>query len=130
MNVENYSTPMFTDSVGSSSECLSDNFAPIELADIRTQIDTIDDQILDLLQKRAVLSDQVGQIKKEHEIPVHAGQREKDILRKVGEASVGHLLKPTSAHVIFKAIMSESRKIQGEHPASTPHRTWKKGRGW
>jgi outer membrane lipoprotein-sorting protein len=43
----------------------------MSLDELRSQLDTIDDQMMTLLSQRAALIIQVAELKKHHDIPVH-----------------------------------------------------------
>jgi monofunctional chorismate mutase len=51
-----------------------------KLANIRQQIDTIDEQILQLLDKRFDLGDEVGAIKREMNVPIFDEKRDNEVI--------------------------------------------------
>ena len=57
----------------------------MELSEIRTKIDAVDDQLLDLFLQRMALSEEVAAYKNEHHLPILNKQREREILAKVTE---------------------------------------------
>ena len=57
----------------------------MELSEIRTKIDAVDDQLLDLFLERMALSEQVAEYKNERHLPILNKQRERDILARVTE---------------------------------------------
>jgi len=73
------------------------------LDQLREEIDTIDSEILDLIRKRAKISEKIGHTKKLSKRPILNKKREKEILKK---------LKTPYEIQIFRKIMSESRKLQ------------------
>ncbi|MFX0077471.1 MAG: chorismate mutase [Candidatus Hermodarchaeota archaeon] len=77
---------------------------------LRKDIDKIDDKIVDLLNMRAKLVVEIGNIKKKMNIKVLNPQREKQILERVKENSI--LLKSTSIEAIWKEILHACRLIQ------------------
>ena len=89
-----------------------------DLAPWRSQIDALDTQILDLLQKRVECALAVGEIKKRNGWPLHDPAREKSIYEKLRfkqSERDGDL--PASAIVaIFREIISACRAA--EHPVS------------
>ena len=59
----------------------------MELSEIRTKIDAVDDQLLDLFLQRMELSEEVAAYKNEHNLPILNKAREREILAKVTEKS-------------------------------------------
>lgn len=57
----------------------------MDLQELRTQIDKIDDQLVHLFVQRMAVSAQVAAYKKEHGLPVLMPAREQDKLRSLGE---------------------------------------------
>ncbi|MGB9728299.1 MAG: chorismate mutase [Thermoprotei archaeon] len=55
-----------------------------ELMKMRKQIDTIDDEIIKLLNKRMQLCKEIGEIKRMRSIPIEDCKRENEILQKAG----------------------------------------------
>ena len=55
----------------------------MELSEIRTKIDAVDDQLLDLFLQRMELSEEVAAYKNEHNLPILNKAREREILAKV-----------------------------------------------
>ena len=59
----------------------------MELNEIRTRIDAVDDQLLQLFLERMGLAEEVAAYKNEHHLPIMNKQRERDILAKVMKKS-------------------------------------------
>ena len=55
----------------------------MELSEIRTKIDAVDDQLLSLFLERMTLSEEVAAYKNEHKLPILNKAREREILAKV-----------------------------------------------
>ncbi len=87
-----------------------------ELADWRAQIDVLDTQLLDLIEKRAQCALQVGEIKKRNGWPFHDPSREKLIYQKLREKqlSLGGVLPPEAIIAIYRELISACRAA--EHP--------------
>ncbi len=83
----------------------------MELSEIRTKIDTVDDQLLDLFLQRMALSDEVAAYKNEHHLPILNKQREREILAKVTEKS-GE--KERYAYHLFSTLFELARSRQAE----------------
>jgi chorismate mutase len=81
-----------------------------EIEILRRNIDKIDDKIVDLLNMRAELVVEIGNIKKKRGLKVLHPQREEEILERVKEKSI--LLKSTSIEAIWKEILNACRLIQ------------------
>jgi chorismate mutase/prephenate dehydratase len=82
-----------------------------KLFPLREQIDAIDAQLLDLLNQRARLAQQVGHVKAETLAPVFRPEREAQVLRGVGERNPGPL-KNADVQTIFREIMSACRALE------------------
>ena len=78
-----------------------------ELASFRSQIDEIDDQIVDLLSRRGTMVRKVGELKKRAGLPVGAPGREKQVLDRVGARAARGPLPPELVQRIYKQIISE-----------------------
>jgi chorismate mutase/prephenate dehydratase len=82
-----------------------------KLQPLRVQIDAIDQQILELLNQRARLAQQVGHLKAETNAPVFRPEREAQVLRSVAERNPGPLFGP-DVQTIFREIMSSCRALE------------------
>ncbi len=82
-----------------------------KLKPLREQIDAIDAQILDLLNRRARLAQEVGHVKAETNAPVFRPEREAQVLRGVAERNPGPL-KDREIQTIFREIMSACRSLE------------------
>jgi chorismate mutase len=83
------------------------------LNDHRRRIDELDRELVRLLNRRAQMSIQLGQLKKETGLPIRDEAREESILRLVQRANPGPL-DGSAIATIFHAILSESRRITSE----------------
>ena len=61
----------------------------MELSEIRTKINDVDDELLRLFLERMELSEEVAAYKNEHHLPILNKERERAILAKVTEKA-GH----------------------------------------
>jgi len=84
-----------------------------DLAKLRINIDSLDEQIIDLIQKRASLASEIGQIKRQRGEEIYRPDRERDVLEKVARISQGPL-SPNTIQAIYREIMSGT--ISLEHP--------------
>lgn len=86
---------------------MSDN----KLLPLRHQIDAIDTQILDLLNQRARVAEEVGHVKAETNAPVFRPEREAQVLRAMAEKNTGPL-QTENIQLIFREIMSACRALE------------------
>ncbi|WP_028950188.1 prephenate dehydratase [Sulfurihydrogenibium subterraneum] len=82
-----------------------------ELQKIRKEIDNIDQTILQLLNKRALLAKQVGEIKKKNNLPIFVPTREKEIFERLEKLNTGPLSNDVIKH-IFREIISACRSVE------------------
>ncbi len=85
-----------------------------DLADLRLQIDEIDEKILEILAKRMRISCEVAQYKKENGISVLQAQRYDEILTKRGQEGVQLGMGADFIKDVFEAIHTESVRRQME----------------
>ena len=83
----------------------------MELSEIRTKIDAVDDQLLDLFLERMHLSEEVAAYKNEHRLPILNKERERAILAKVTEKSGD---KERYAYHLFSTLFELARSRQAE----------------
>lgn len=83
----------------------------MDLGDLRTQIDAVDEQIVDLYERRMDICRQVAEVKIETGKKVFDRDREKEKIAKV--KSLTHTdFNKTGIGELFEQIMSMSRKLQ------------------
>ncbi|CDG84702.1 prephenate dehydratase [Janthinobacterium agaricidamnosum] len=82
-----------------------------KLKPLREEIDAIDAQILDLLNRRALVAQQVGHVKAETRAPVFRPEREAQVLRGVAERNPGPMGN-REVQTIFREIMSSCRALE------------------
>lgn len=81
------------------------------LSPSRQRIDSIDDQIVKLLNERAQVVREIAQIKKRYNAPVSAPGREEQVLRRAaGQAQVP--LTGPAVEAIFKAVLREMSAME------------------
>ncbi len=79
----------------------------------RSQIDRIDERLLELLNERVQLALQIGREKRAQQLPIYAPERETQIIERLIASNSG----PLDEHAvrrIFEAIVGESRRLQEE----------------
>lgn len=85
-----------------------------ELETLRQAIDSVDNQILDLLAKRLGLVLQVARVKRDRKMPVYDPERERLVLARLAERAP-QILDEAVVHRIFERIIDESRRIEQHH---------------
>ncbi|MEJ2003674.1 MAG: chorismate mutase, partial [Cyclobacteriaceae bacterium] len=82
-----------------------------DIKNIRKQIDSIDQQILNLLNERMELVKQIGELKRTTKAAVYRPERERAILERLYNASSGRL-SPQAIEAIYLEIFAVSRNIE------------------
>jgi chorismate mutase/prephenate dehydratase len=85
--------------------------AAANLKTLRVQIDKLDLQILELLNKRAAIAAQIGKVKADQGGEVFSAAREEEVLTNVLGANKGPL-EPVTIKAIFRELISASRAMQ------------------
>lgn len=80
------------------------------LAQLRVEIDAVDQQLLALLNQRAGLAHEVGEVKRLDGSPVFRPDRETQVIAKMQGA--GSILKPEGVGAIWREIMSACRALE------------------
>jgi chorismate mutase / prephenate dehydratase len=81
------------------------------LAASRQRIDSIDSQIIKLLNERAQVVRDVGEIKKRYHAPASAPGRETQVLQRAG-AQARAPLKPEAVEAIYRTILHEMSSME------------------
>lgn len=90
----------------------------MELSEIRTKIDAVDEQLLKLFLERMHLAEEVAAYKNEHHLPILNKERERAVLAKVTEQAGD---KERYAYHLFSTLFELARSRQAEL-ISTPTR--------
>ncbi|MCI8437158.1 MAG: bifunctional chorismate mutase/prephenate dehydratase [Lawsonibacter sp.] len=83
----------------------------MELSEIRTKIDAVDDQLLTLFLERMALSEEVAAYKHEHKLPILNKAREREILAKVTQRAGD---KERYAYHLYSTLFELARSRQAE----------------
>ena len=83
----------------------------MELSEIRTKIDAVDDQLLELFLERMALSEEVAAYKNEHRLPILNKAREREILAKVTRKAGD---KERYAYHLYSTLFELARSRQAE----------------
>jgi chorismate mutase len=81
------------------------------LADCRTRIDEVDRRIVELINQRTRIVEQIGRIKREMEMPIYEPKREDEVFANAIASSAGPL-PPEAVKRIFERIIDEMRVVQ------------------
>jgi chorismate mutase-like protein len=81
------------------------------LAKYRDEIDALDLQLLDLLNRRTKVVEEIGEVKQAVNLPVYEPKREGDVFRNVIEHNTGPL-STDALQRIFERIIDEMRSLQ------------------
>lgn len=83
----------------------------ISLEELRGQIDSIDDQLLELLNRRMQIVKEVGKLKKNENTVIYRPEREKQIIERLQQKTAG-LLNRQALEAIFLEIFAASRNLE------------------
>jgi chorismate mutase len=81
------------------------------LAKYRDVIDALDLELLELLNRRTKVVEEIGQVKEAVNLPVYEPKREDDVFRNVAEHNQGPLTSDAVKR-IFERIIDEMRSLQ------------------
>ncbi len=87
----------------------------MEIADWRTKIDGIDEQIVQLLSERAKAATEIGAIKQRTSASIYEPDREQTVYNHVKQANPGPLTE-AELIVIYERIMDVMRGLQRRTP--------------
>lgn len=80
---------------------------------LRDKIDNLDRQLLELLNERAKLANQIGVIKKKNNLPIYMPNREAEVMRNVVSNNKGPLSE-VAVKRLFERIIDEIRRLERE----------------
>ncbi len=83
----------------------------MSLDNCRESIDEIDVRIVDLLNQRTRIVEQIGQLKKEANLAIYEPRREDQVFRNVTANNKGPL-PDDAVKRVFERIIDEMRKVQ------------------
>ena len=87
------------------------------LSSSRQRIDSIDDQIIKLLNERAAVVREVGVVKKRFHAPASAPGREEQVLRRVSAQALAPLT-PEAVKNIYRSILAEMSAMESREMES------------
>ena len=83
----------------------------MQIENKRTEIDALDEAIVDLLNRRAVLAKDISIIKFGAGLPIVDERREHEVLQRLKQANEG-AIDDMAITRIYRTILIESRRIQ------------------
>ncbi len=83
----------------------------MDIEDWRREIDSIDEQLVRLLNRRSHCAIELGRIKRERGLPIYSPEREDEVIRHVTTLGGGPL-EPEALRRLFERIIDESRSIE------------------
>ena len=83
----------------------------MKLEDWRKEIDSIDGEIISLLNRRANAAREIGKIKAKAGLPIIDLEREREVLQNIAGESEG-VLHDWQLAAIYQKILDESRQVQ------------------
>ena len=83
------------------------------LSSSRHRIDTIDDQIVKLLNERAMVVREVGLVKKRFHAPASAPGREEQVLRRTADQARAPL-SPEAVRKVYQTILAEMTLMENK----------------
>ena len=81
------------------------------LEDFRVSIDAVDRRIVDLLNERTRVVEEIGRVKRHSDLPIYEPKREEQVFENITSHNQGPLT-PEAVRRIFERIIDEMRTIQ------------------
>ncbi len=81
------------------------------LARFRVQIDEVDRLLLDLLNERTRIVEDIGRVKRAAQLPIYEPKREDQVYQNITDNNQGPL-PPEAVRRIFERIIDEMRMVQ------------------
>ena len=94
------------------SDYSAGNDPKVELAGLRDEIDELDQQLVDLLAKRALVTTKVGQIKSQTGMPTYVPEREAQLIQSRRQQAQASGVPPDLVEDLLRRIMRESYLTQ------------------
>lgn len=83
----------------------------MDIEDWRRVIDQIDEQLLDLLNRRSQCAIEIGRVKRERDMPIYSPEREAEVISHVLSLNGGPL-ETDAVRRLFERIIDESRRLE------------------
>ena len=85
--------------------------ARAQLEEFRVSIDAVDRRIVDLLNERTRVVEEIGRVKRHSDLPIYEPKREEQVFANITGHNEGPLT-PEAVRRIFERIIDEMRTIQ------------------
>lgn len=82
------------------------------IADLRGDIDAVNAELLDLLERRLDLSVEVGEIKQRAGLPLYSEERERDLLDRFRSEAIDRGIDPDYVEELMAVVLVHSRAAQ------------------
>jgi chorismate mutase len=83
-----------------------------KLEEYRVVIDDLDRRIVDLLNRRTRVVEDIGRVKRSAQLPIYEPRREDQVFANISQASADGPLTKEAVRRIFERIIDEMRMIQ------------------
>jgi len=83
-----------------------------KLEEYRVLIDELDRQIVDLLNRRTRVVEDIGRVKRSAEMPIYEPKREDQVFTNIAQASADGPLTREAVRRIYERIIDEMRTVQ------------------
>jgi chorismate mutase len=91
-----------------------------QLAAYRQQIDSLDQRIVELIQQRARVVEEVGKIKRQAHLAVTVPRREQEVIQKAEELAKGGPLPAEAVGRIYQKLVEEMRNWEAKLDGTLP----------
>lgn len=83
----------------------------MDIEDWRQEIDQIDRELLDLLNRRSQCAIEIGRVKRRRDLPIYSPEREAEVISHVVRLNGGPL-DAEAVRRLFERIIDESRRLE------------------
>ena len=91
---------------------------PERLEQCRQKIDSLDERIVELIQQRAQMVEEVGKLKREAHLPVTVASREKQVIKNAQALAKGGRLPADAVGRIYQKLVEEMRDWEAKLEAT------------
>lgn len=85
-----------------------------ELADLRAELDGIDDRLLDDIRARIEVCTRIAHVKRRHAIPVMQPRRVGAVHEHAHDYALDHDLSPSFLHELYDLLIAETCRVEDE----------------
>jgi len=96
---------------------MTEDEARSKLDEFRVLIDEVDRRIVEMLNQRTLVVEEIGRVKRMGKLPIYEPKREEQVFANVTSCNGGPMTKE-ALHRIFERIIDEMRTIQRERMES------------